>query len=562
MSPFSRREFLKSGIVMGAAAAAGGVLGPPLVGAASAATVRRPGSLPFPTLPAGTVDGSMPFDHIVVVMMENHSFDNYLGMLPVAGTTHADGFTFDKSKKPTNFNPSASGKVKAFPFTSTAQGPDVTQTWNATHRQVDGGKMDGFVYGNSGSIQAMGYWGPALLPFAYSFASTFTVGNRWFCSAPCQTYPNRRFLMAGTAYGDITTDSSTITLTPPPNGTIFDQLSAHGVSWRNYYTDLPQTAIIPSIVEKYPLNLSPIGHFFADCALGTLPAVSFVDPEFGVLSDIGAPLMSVPGFTKLGALVSASGGDEEEPQDLAYGENWAYQVVNAVLHLTRVEANAAHLHVRRARRLLRSRATARCNRTRFHPAESDGDRCSRWVQHLRAEGAGDRRVAVCEEERRHQRRTRPHIRARDHRSEMELAALTYRDANAHTVLDFLDLGMKRLPNRRPSRSLELPAGTARVIAERAVNATIRVRMLVAGGAAVVLTLAGFATAGRGNASGRPRRCRSVRTSGTSCWRTRTTRRPSVPLRPIHIWRRRCRRWAHCLRTTTARVMRATTTTSR
>ena len=100
----------------------------------------------------------MPFDHIVVVMMENHSFDNYLGMLPVAGSPHADGFSFDASKKPTNSNPSSSGKVKAFPFSSTAQGPDVTQTWNATHRQVDGGKMDGFIYGNGGSKQAMGYW--------------------------------------------------------------------------------------------------------------------------------------------------------------------------------------------------------------------------------------------------------------------------------------------------------------------------------------------------------------------------------------------------------------------
>jgi phospholipase C len=330
MSPLSRREFIKFGSVLGAAAA-GGVLAPDFGGSASSAVTRRPGSLPHPGRPAGTVDASMPFDHIVVVMMENHSFDNYLGMLPVAGSKHADGFTFGSSTKPTNSNPSAAGRVTAFPFPTTAQGPDVTQTWNATHRQVDGGKMDGFIYGNSGSTQAMGYWGPQVLPFAYSFASTFTVGNRWFCSAPCQTYPNRRFLMAGTAYGDIVTDSSTLSLTPPPAGTIFDQLSAHGVSWRNYYTDLPQTAIIPSIVEKHPLNLSPIGNFFADCGLGTLPAVSFVDPEFGVLSDIGAPLTTVPGFTKLGALVSATGGDEEEPQDLTYGENWAYQVVTAVL---------------------------------------------------------------------------------------------------------------------------------------------------------------------------------------------------------------------------------------
>jgi phospholipase C len=177
----------------------------------------------------------------------------------------------------------------------------------------------------------MGYWGPGVLPFAYSFAKTFTVANRWFCSAPCQTYPNRRFLMAGTAYGDIATDSSTISLTPPPNGTIFDRLSAHGVSWRNYYTDLPQTAIIPSIIKSHPANLAPIAEFFTDCAAGTLPSVSFVDPEFGVLSDIGAPLVGVVGVNNVGVEFSEAGGDEEEPQDLTYGENWAYQVVKAVL---------------------------------------------------------------------------------------------------------------------------------------------------------------------------------------------------------------------------------------
>jgi phospholipase C len=49
------------------------------------------------------------------------------------------------------------------------------------------------------------------------------------------------------------------------------------------------------------------------------------------LGEVGAPLTTVPGFTKLGSLVSATGGSEEDPQDLTYGENWAYQVVNAVL---------------------------------------------------------------------------------------------------------------------------------------------------------------------------------------------------------------------------------------
>src|SRR5207248_2461447 len=95
---------------------------------------------------------------------------------------------------------------------------------------------------------------------------------------------NRRFLMAGTAYGNISTDNASLQDPPPPNGTIFDQLSAHGISWRNYFTDLPSTGIIPSIIEKHPSGLAPISSFFADCAAGTPPsavAPDTIPPELG-----------------------------------------------------------------------------------------------------------------------------------------------------------------------------------------------------------------------------------------------------------------------------------------
>jgi phospholipase C len=331
VSALSRRDFLRYGSLAGAVAA-----GIPLTellaaGSAAAATVRKPGSRPFPKLPVGHVNAALPFDHVVVVMMENHSFDNYLGALSRHGQPHADGLTFSKTGASLNHNPGTHGRVHSHKFATTAQSDHVTQTWNATHRQVNGGRMDGFVAAAGDSAQAMGYWGPDTLPFAYSFAKTFTSANRWFCSAPCQTYPNRRFLMAATAYGDISTDTSTITFTPPPRGTIFDKLHSAGVSWKNYYTDLPQTAIIPSIIKQYRSNLASIAEFFADCAAGTLPSVSFVDPEFGALSEIGGPLVGVPGVTVLGQQLEQAGGDEEAPQDMAYGENWAYFVVDAVL---------------------------------------------------------------------------------------------------------------------------------------------------------------------------------------------------------------------------------------
>jgi len=326
----TRRSFLRYGGAVGAALALPGS-GPLWDAAAQAAKLRSPDSLPNPKLPAGTVNEALPFDHIVVVMMENHSFDNLLGALAHSGQPKADGLRFNAKGAALNSNPGPSGPVPSFVIPTTAQSPTVTQTWNATHEQIDEGRMDGFVRSVS-SVEPMGYWTEEVLPFAYSLARTFTIANRWFCSAPCQTYPNRRFLMAATAYGDIATNTESLKDPPPPNGTIFDRLNAYGISWRNYFTDLPQTAIIPSVIEKYPANITPIAQFFADCATGGLPSVSFVDPEFGALSDIGEPLSQVPGIGALGVKLTETGGDQESPQNMDYGEYWAHQVLDAVLH--------------------------------------------------------------------------------------------------------------------------------------------------------------------------------------------------------------------------------------
>ena len=84
---FTRRELMRYGGSLTAATVAslqGGLLWKG-VAAAAAASLRQPDSLPNPKLPAGTVNEALPFDHIVVVMMENHSFDNLLGALRAVG---------------------------------------------------------------------------------------------------------------------------------------------------------------------------------------------------------------------------------------------------------------------------------------------------------------------------------------------------------------------------------------------------------------------------------------------------------------------------------------------
>jgi phospholipase C len=93
---------------------------------------RPPDSLPDPTRPAGEPTAALPFDHIVCLMQENHSFDNYFGMLPRRGQPQADGFTFDGGGTPINSNPLGRGIVRVQRAPSVCQPTDVTQAWTPT----------------------------------------------------------------------------------------------------------------------------------------------------------------------------------------------------------------------------------------------------------------------------------------------------------------------------------------------------------------------------------------------------------------------------------------------
>src|SRR4051794_36394682 len=297
---------------------------------AAALGARTPDTLPDARRAAGEPDAAMPFDHVVVVMMENHSFDNYLGMLPRRGRPAADGFDFNGAGAPVNTNPVKDGVIGVQRAASLCQPSGPGQSWRSTHLQIDGGRMDGFA---KLAPASMIYWDRQDLPFYYSLATTFCVGDRWFGSAPCQTYPNRRFMLAGTAFGLISTDTSSVT-EAPPNGTIFDRLDAHGVTWRDYFTDVPATGVIASVPMKHPANLAPVDRFYADCVAGTLPAVSFVDSDIGVaavVADATFGNVDAPFAGEVDKRGGAQNEDEEGPADIALGENFVSRAVNAVL---------------------------------------------------------------------------------------------------------------------------------------------------------------------------------------------------------------------------------------
>lgn len=265
----------------------------------AAGAIHPPGTRPVPELDEGT-DLIPEIDHIVVLVMENHSFDNYFGMLG-----RGDGFTLDADGRPTNINSDASGaEVRAYHLPHTTQ--PVTEPcpdWNNTHIQWNDGANDGFVRSESGRV-AMGYWTDADIPFYWGLARTFPLCDRYFASTLSQTFPNRRFLQAGTARGEVKTDLPDLHEVAP-NGTIFDRLNDFGISWKNYFGDLPEPALFPPVWFANQDKGATYDDFVKDAANGSLPAFALVTPR----TDLS----------------------EENPQDIQEGEAFAASIINAVL---------------------------------------------------------------------------------------------------------------------------------------------------------------------------------------------------------------------------------------
>lgn len=309
--------------------------------------LRLPGSLPDPSLPAAT-DALPGIDHIVILMLENHSYDNLLGMLGrgAGQTPRGDGFTLGPDGLPTATNPYGDGRIQhAFHMPTTCQlAGRPSQEWTTSHVAFDNGRNDGFVraplyYTSSQTVGgvAMGYWTGADLPFTYSLATEFPVGDRWFSSVLGQTDPNRRYLIAATSAGmtdDIGTGAFNAIpdsgLPLPGNGTIFNTLDRYGITWANYVASFPAGAT-PML---YPADDTgteeahqhPFSQFYTDAAAGALPSVTLLDPDYGTQSQED-PQNIVVGEALLADVVHALGSSPQWPTTLlivVYDEHGGY----------------------------------------------------------------------------------------------------------------------------------------------------------------------------------------------------------------------------------------------
>ena len=257
----TRRDFLRrTAVTAGLAAGMGLILDPDVV-VAEAARRQREVKLPSPR--------NLPIDTFVVLMMENRSFDHYLGWLPGADGRQAGlQFTNTAGKKLSTHH---------LDFTQSCGFLDPDHSWQGGRTELDGGRMDGFLRSESDTF-SIGYYEEADVPFTPHAAKAFTTFDRFFCSLLGPTYPNREYMHAAQSYG--MTDNSLSTSSGElgfPDATIFNSLSQAGVSNQYFYTDLPISALwgAPGLARS-----SQVQQFYERTATGTLPALSFVDPSF------------------------------------------------------------------------------------------------------------------------------------------------------------------------------------------------------------------------------------------------------------------------------------------
>jgi phospholipase C len=213
--------------------------------------------------------------HIVVVMMENRSFDHLLGWHPTANATQ-DGLSY------TDDGGMSHATAELAPDYQGCSHPDPDHSWKGGRIDLHNGLMDGFLFNttNCGTYcprsttndeYAIGYYADSR-PFFNALALNYTTFDNFFSGILAETYPNRIFMHAAqTDRLENTTDLATLP-------TIWDRLIAKGVSARYYFSDASFLWLWGPF--KYASISASYGRFLDDAANGTLPAVAFVEPRF------------------------------------------------------------------------------------------------------------------------------------------------------------------------------------------------------------------------------------------------------------------------------------------
>ena len=251
------------------------------VAAGATALGCRDTSDPDPEFESGSID------HVIVVTMENRSFDHLLGWVPGADGKQA-GLSYVDDAGVTH----ATHHLTQF---QTCLLADPSHSFEGGRSEYNGGACDGWLRTPPNDLFSIGYYEAADLPFLGKAAMDWLVLDRYFCPIMGPTYPNRVASLAAT------TDRLTNTITPSTLPTIWDRLLAAGLSGKNYGSSAFTSSILWG--TKYTSLIRPIAEFHSDSAHGKLPNVSFVDP---VLTSDFADSYHPPGDIRNAELFLAS----------------------------------------------------------------------------------------------------------------------------------------------------------------------------------------------------------------------------------------------------------------
>ncbi len=279
-------------------------------------------------------------EHVVVLMLENRSFDHMLGYLSLErGRADVDGL------QPGMANAVGATQYPIHRLDSTHlpdESWDPDHSGTATRRQIAGGAMDGFAASYAETLQhrrlpnpdpgvVMGYYNHEDLPVYDHLAEHFLVCDRWHSSVPGATWPNRLYAVSGSAAGSLDDKK----LPVYDKHSFVRHLDAAGVSWRWYSYDIGTLRCVDdeyllghherfAYVQKLKLSLTSkaeetlfvdeaAASFVEDAARGHLPAVSWIDPNFKDLN-----------------LVCSPPNDDHPPSDVQEGQELVFLVYNAL----------------------------------------------------------------------------------------------------------------------------------------------------------------------------------------------------------------------------------------
>ena len=245
--------------------------------------VVTPPAGPTPLPGIGTIN---VIQNVVVLMQENRSFDSYLGMLNTYQKTIKGIANPQVEALPLNvtLNDLSGNPIKPFHY-QTACTDAITPAWGASITQYAGGKLTGFMKtlphrpDDPNGTRAMGYYDWTDIPYYYELATQYAISDRQFASVGARTPVNRMYIMGASSYGNI--DFGPI---PQTALTIFDRLTAAGLSWKYYY--IP-TIPVPGglnitgfhVSKTNPSQIVPTDDYLTDLQNGTLPTFSFIETD-------------------------------------------------------------------------------------------------------------------------------------------------------------------------------------------------------------------------------------------------------------------------------------------